>query len=87
MAYPTACCCALKKGNTKKNKISEKMVSIMREEYDIENLNPRKNMYAAKLKKQTTININNGAVGRRFRSNLSQGLQLSNTEPIEHKGS
>lgn len=71
------------------------MVSIMREEYDIENLNPRKNPYAAKLKKQITIEIDSDTVGRRFRSDLSQGLQLSNTEPIEllrsksieHKGS
>ena len=30
----------------------------MRDEYDIENLNPRPNPYAAKLKKQITININ-----------------------------
>lgn len=30
----------------------------MREEYDIKNLNPRKNPYAKKLKKQVTININ-----------------------------
>ncbi len=29
----------------------------MREEYDIKALNPRKNPYAAKLKKQITINI------------------------------
>ena len=29
----------------------------MREEYDIQNLNPRKNPYAKKLKKQITINI------------------------------
>ena len=29
----------------------------MRAEYDIETLNPRKNPYAAKLKKQITINI------------------------------
>ncbi|MBD5504447.1 MAG: antitoxin [Lachnospiraceae bacterium] len=29
----------------------------MREEYDIENLNPRKNPYSQKLKKQITINI------------------------------
>ncbi|MBD5516857.1 MAG: antitoxin [Lachnospiraceae bacterium] len=29
----------------------------MREEYDIENLNPRKNPYSKKLKKQITINI------------------------------
>lgn len=30
----------------------------MREEYDIENLNPRPNPYAKQLKKQITININ-----------------------------
>ena len=29
----------------------ESVVSIMREEYDIENLNPHQNPYAAKLKK------------------------------------
>lgn len=29
----------------------------MRNEYDIEKLNPRKNPYAARLKKQITINI------------------------------
>lgn len=29
----------------------------MLEEYDIKNLNPRKNPYAKKLKKQITINI------------------------------
>ena len=33
------------------------MVSIMREEYDIKNLNPRKNPYSGRLKKQITINI------------------------------
>ena len=34
----------------------------MREEYDIENLNPRKNPYSKKLKKQITINIDNDTV-------------------------
>lgn len=34
----------------------------MREEYDIEQLNPRKNPYAAKLKKQITINIDNDTI-------------------------
>lgn len=34
----------------------------MRAEYDIENLNPRKNPYAAKLKKQITINIDGGTI-------------------------
>lgn len=34
----------------------------MRAEYDIETLNPRKNPYAAKLKKQITINIDGGTI-------------------------
>ena len=33
-------------------------VTTMREEYDIKALNPRKNPYAKKFKKQVTININ-----------------------------
>ncbi|HBV81357.1 MAG TPA: antitoxin [Lachnospiraceae bacterium] len=34
----------------------------MREEYDIENLNPRRNPYVKRLKKQITINIDNDTV-------------------------
>lgn len=34
----------------------------MREEYDIKKLNPRKNPYAKKLKKQITINIDCAAI-------------------------
>lgn len=34
----------------------------MREEYDIENLNPRKNPYSKRLKKQITINIDSDTV-------------------------
>ena len=34
------------------------MVVKMREEYDIENLNPRKNPYARRLRKQITMNVN-----------------------------
>lgn len=34
----------------------------MREEYDIKNLNPRKNPYVKKLKKQITINIDNDTI-------------------------
>lgn len=34
----------------------------MREEYDIENLNPRKNPYSNRLKKQITINIDSATV-------------------------
>ncbi|MBR3150164.1 MAG: BrnA antitoxin family protein [Eubacterium sp.] len=34
----------------------------MREEYDIKNLNPRKNPYTKRLKKQITINIDNDTI-------------------------
>ena len=34
----------------------------MREEYDINNLNPRSNPYADKLKKQITIRLNAGTI-------------------------
>ena len=34
----------------------------MREEYEISGLNPRKNPYAGKLKKQITINIDEGTI-------------------------
>lgn len=34
----------------------------MRDEYDIQNLNPRKNPYSKRLKKQVTININNDTI-------------------------
>ena len=34
----------------------------MREEYDIEKLNPRKNPYSKRLKKPITININESTI-------------------------
>ena len=34
----------------------------MREEYDIKNLNPRKNPYSDKLKRQVTINLKNTTI-------------------------
>ena len=34
----------------------------MREEYDIKNLNPRKNPYAVKTKRHVTININTDTI-------------------------
>lgn len=34
----------------------------MREEYDIKNLNPRKNPYTNRLKKQITINLDSSVV-------------------------
>ena len=38
------------------------MVKTMMEEYDIKNLNPRRNPYADKLKKQITIRLNVGTI-------------------------
>jgi predicted DNA binding CopG/RHH family protein len=35
---------------------------FMREEYDIQKLNPRKNPYAGKTKRQVTININTSTI-------------------------
>ncbi len=35
----------------------------MREEYDIKNLNPRKNPYAKSLKKPVTINLDESVIG------------------------
>ena len=37
--------------------LSERLAKTMRDEYDIENLNPRKNPYSNRVKKQITINI------------------------------
>jgi len=37
-------------------------VNIMREEYDIKNLNPRSNPYTEKLRKQITINIDSSTI-------------------------
>lgn len=34
----------------------------MREEYDIKNLNPRKNPYSNRLKKQVTINLDGDVI-------------------------
>lgn len=34
----------------------------MKSEYDIEKLNPRKNPYTGKIKKQVTINLNNEVI-------------------------
>ncbi len=38
------------------------MVSIMRDEYDIKKLNPRRNPYAGKIKQQVTMNMNTSTV-------------------------
>lgn len=34
----------------------------MREEYDIKNLNPKKNPYTSRIKKQVTINLDTEAI-------------------------
>lgn len=38
------------------------MVNRMREEYDVKNLNPRKNPYAGKVRQQVTMNMNSETV-------------------------
>lgn len=40
----------------------EREAVTMRDEYDIENLNPRKNPYTNRLKKQITINIDKSTI-------------------------
>ena len=42
----------------KRKFIRKDWVIDVREEYDIKNLNPKKNQYSNRLKKQITININ-----------------------------
>ena len=42
----------------------------MREEYDIRNLNPRKNPYSNRVKKQVTINLDGEVIA--YFKNLSQ---------------
>lgn len=46
----------------------------MREEYDIKNLNPRKNPYTNKLKKQITINVDSSIID--FFKNLSDNTGI-----------
>lgn len=46
----------------------------MKEEYDIKNLNPRKNPYAKKLKKQITINIDNSTIDYFKRESETSGI-------------
>ncbi len=46
----------------------------MRDEYDIEALNPRKNPYSGRLKKQITINIGDDTIGYFRKMSESTGL-------------
>ena len=50
------------------------MVNIMREEYDIKNLNPRKNPYSNRLKKQVTINLENDTIEYFKEMSVNTGL-------------
>lgn len=38
------------------------MVNIMRDEYDVKSLNPRRNPYASREKQQVTMNLNKSTV-------------------------
>lgn len=46
----------------------------MRDEYNIEALNPRKNPYAKKLKQQITINIDSDAIDFFRQLSVSSGI-------------
>ena len=50
------------------------MVNYMRDEYNIEALNPRKNPYAKKLKQQITINIDSDAIDFFRQMSVSSGI-------------
>ena len=64
---------------------------VMLEEYDIKNLNPRKNPYAKKLKKQITINIDNRVIEYFKEQAQTTGIpyqtliNLYLTDCVEHK--
>lgn len=46
----------------------------MRDEYDIKNLNPRKNPYSKKLKKQITINLDESTIEYFKNMSLDTGI-------------
>ncbi len=50
----------------------------MRDEYDIKNLNPRRNPYADKLKKQITIRLNAGTIEYFKRQAEETGISYQN---------
>ena len=51
-----------------------KVGDFMREEYDIKNLNPRRNPYTNRLKKQVTINLDSNIVDYFKRMSESSGI-------------
>ena len=59
-------------------------VRNMKQEYDIKNLNPRKNPYAKQLKRQITINIDGNTID--FFKAQSQSASIPyQTLPYRHK--
>ena len=46
----------------------------MREEYDIKNLNPRKNPYSKRIKKQVTINLDGDVIDYFKEQSESSGI-------------
>ena len=50
----------------------------MRDEYDIKDLNPRRNPYADKLKKQITIRLNAGTIEYFKRQAEETGISYQN---------
>lgn len=51
----------------------------MKQEYDIKNLNPRKNPYAKQLKRQITINIDGNTIDFFKAQSQSAGIPYPNT--------
>ena len=48
--------------------------STMREEYDIKNLNPRKNPYSNRLKRPITTNVNNDTIDYFKKKSVQSGI-------------
>lgn len=46
----------------KRLKVGMREMVLMKEEYDIENMNPRKNPYSKRLEKQININIDSDTI-------------------------
>ena len=71
--------------------IRKDWVNDMREEYDIKNLNPKRNPYSNRLKKQITININSNTIDYFQEQSQKSGIpyqtliNLYLTDCAEHK--
>lgn len=60
--------------NNTKNDIYLKKKDFMRKEYDIKNLDPRKNPYTKAIKKQVTINLDESVIEYFKKQSESSGI-------------